>query len=369
MTSVTFPTNIGGDGSTVSDDDNASTGLRNGGWRTRFVPCFTNQVAIATTLTDRLLTLSDTSASSVAIGLGAKSFTTAKFYNFAVGQFVVIASTASPTNYMFGQVTAYNSGTGALSVTVTITAGSGTIASWTISVASPAKVTTGSALLKGDGSGGFASASAGTDYVAPGGALGTPSSGTLTNCTFPTLNQNTTGTASNITAYTINQNLGTANSPSFSRVLIGNGSASSPSLAFSSDGAQDTGLYWGGDGYTYFTNNASKSGEIQPGGNLVMIGNVTAYSDARLKTDIEKIPDALKKVNALNGYTFNRIDQEGPRQTGVIAQEVLEVLPEAVIATEEHLSVAYGNMVGLLIEAVKELSQELADLKAKIGEK
>ena len=128
-------------------------------------------------------------------------------------------------------------------------------------------------------------------------------------------------------------------------------------------------MYWGGDGYTYFTNNASKSGEIQPGGNLVMIGNVTAYSDARLKTDIEKIPDALKKVNALNGYTFNRIDQEGPRQTGVIAQEVLEVLPEAVIATEEHLSVAYGNMVGLLIEAVKELSQELADLKAKIGEK
>jgi hypothetical protein len=45
--SVTFSTEIGGDGSTVTDDDNATTGLRDGGWRTRFVPCFTNQVSIA----------------------------------------------------------------------------------------------------------------------------------------------------------------------------------------------------------------------------------------------------------------------------------------------------------------------------------
>lgn len=56
--------------------------------------------------------------------------------------------------------------------------------------------------------------------VTNGGALGTPASGTLTNCTFPTLNQNTTGTASNITAYTINQSVGTGNSPSFVDVTI-----------------------------------------------------------------------------------------------------------------------------------------------------
>lgn len=54
-------------------------------------------------------------------------------------------------------------------------------------------------------------AQAAGSYVTVGGALGTPTSGTLTNCTFPTLNQNTTGTASNITAYTVNQNVGTAN--------------------------------------------------------------------------------------------------------------------------------------------------------------
>lgn len=59
-----------------------------------------------------------------------------------------------------------------------------------------------------------------TGYVTTGGALGTPSSGNLANCTFPTLNQSTTGTASNITAYTINQSVGTTNSPSFVDVTI-----------------------------------------------------------------------------------------------------------------------------------------------------
>ncbi len=54
-------------------------------------------------------------------------------------------------------------------------------------------------LVKGNGTTAFTAAVAGTDYVAPGGALGTPSSGTLTNCTFPTLNQNTTGSAATLT--------------------------------------------------------------------------------------------------------------------------------------------------------------------------
>ena len=47
MSSVTFSTGVGGDGSTVTDDNNATTGLREGGWKTRFVPCFTQQVAVA----------------------------------------------------------------------------------------------------------------------------------------------------------------------------------------------------------------------------------------------------------------------------------------------------------------------------------
>jgi len=68
--SVTFSTGIGGDGSTVTDDDNATTGLRDGGWRTRFVPCFTNQVSIANYVVTQA---NAASASATAAGLSATS--------------------------------------------------------------------------------------------------------------------------------------------------------------------------------------------------------------------------------------------------------------------------------------------------------
>lgn len=99
-------------------------------------------------------------------------------------------------------------------------------------------------------------------------------------------------------------------------------------------------------------------------GNLTALGNVTAYSDIRLKDNIEKIDDALSKVNLLGGYTFDRTDVDTPRQTGVIAQEVQAVLPEAVTETDEGtLTVAHGNMMGLMIEAIKELKAEIDELK------
>ena len=115
------------------------------------------------------------------------------------------------------------------------------------------------------------------------------------------------------------------------------------------------------------------------GTNIWTSGNVTAYSDIRVKTNIEHIPNALDKVCKLNGYTFDRTDfvvdeitgiMPNTRQTGVIAQEVLEILPEAVTGTEEgHYSVAYGNMVGLLIESIKELKGEVDDLKKQLEAK
>ncbi|MGL5075978.1 MAG: tail fiber domain-containing protein, partial [Waterburya sp.] len=99
-------------------------------------------------------------------------------------------------------------------------------------------------------------------------------------------------------------------------------------------------------------------------------GNVIAYSDAKLKKDLEIIPDALEKIDALNGYTYTRIDT-GEKQTGVVAQEVQAVLPEAVTKTktaddEEILGVAYGNMAGLFIEAIKELKKEIKSLKLEV---
>ena len=102
-------------------------------------------------------------------------------------------------------------------------------------------------------------------------------------------------------------------------------------------------------------------------------GNVTAYSDIKLKENIEVIPNALDKVNQIRGVTFTRNDQENKdvRHAGVIAQEVEKVLPEVVGYDENKdiKTVSYGNMVGLLIEAVKELKQEVDDLKAQLKEK
>ena len=111
--------------------------------------------------------------------------------------------------------------------------------------------------------------------------------------------------------------------------------------------------------------NGTQRISLDTSGNLVASGDVTASSDRRLKTDIKRIEGALNKVRTLGGYTFTKNDNPS---TGLIAQEVLEVLPEAVHGTEEtYYSIAYGNMIGILVEAIKELSDEVKELKEKIG--
>ena len=102
--------------------------------------------------------------------------------------------------------------------------------------------------------------------------------------------------------------------------------------------------------------------------------NVTAYSDVRLKYDIQNIGGALKMVRKMRGVFFKRTDEKsGKRHVGVIAQEMREVLPEVVqenrdTADAENvtLSVAYGNIAGVLIEAVKELAADVEKLKRGI---
>ena len=73
------------------------------------------------------------------------------------------------------------------------------------------------------------------------------------------------------------------------------------------------------------------------------------------------------KVMFLSGYTFKRKDT-GEVQAGVIAQEVAQVLPEVVSEAEDGtLTVAYGNMVGLLIEAIKEQQAQIVELKETVN--
>lgn len=92
-------------------------------------------------------------------------------------------------------------------------------------------------------------------------------------------------------------------------------------------------------------------------------GNVGAYSDERLKTNIRTVDNALDKVSSMRGVYF---DRDGIASVGVIAQEIAKVLPEVVPEVKndgDYLSVSYGNIIGVLIEAIKELKAEVEKLK------
>jgi hypothetical protein len=86
---------------------------------------------------------------------------------------------------------------------------------------------------------------------------------------------------------------------------------------------------------------------------------VTATSDERLKSDIKTIDNALEKVMNMRGVSFTKQAEKG---IGVIAQEVEKIIPE-VVHDGEYKSVAYGNMVGVLIEAIKEQQKQIDELK------
>ena len=156
---------------------------------------------------------------------------------------------------------------------------------------------------------------------------------------------------------------------------------------FMHDGSTGTGIYndannqWlfnsthGGNSYMYsngtYRVQATGSG-CSINGALTASGNVTAYSDARLKTNVKTIDNALDIVDQLRGVSFDW-KESGKHSIGVIAQEVEKVLPELVTKsasvdpeTKEESdikSVDYGKMVGVLINAIKELKAEVEELK------
>ena len=99
-------------------------------------------------------------------------------------------------------------------------------------------------------------------------------------------------------------------------------------------------------------------------GSFTATGDVTAYSDKRLKRNIETITNAVDTVSKLRGVNY---EKDGRNSTGVIAQEIEEVLPQVVHTDADGMkSVAYGNIVGILIEAIKEQQKEIEELKKKL---
>jgi hypothetical protein len=105
-------------------------------------------------------------------------------------------------------------------------------------------------------------------------------------------------------------------------------------------------------------------------GNAIATGDVTAYSDRRVKENIITIEKPLDKVLSLRGVYYNRIDSDDKqRKVGVIAQETLEVLPEVVGQdTDGMYNVAYGNITAVLIEAIKEQQTQIEELKKLVNE-
>ena len=108
--------------------------------------------------------------------------------------------------------------------------------------------------------------------------------------------------------------------------------------------------------------------QLDMSGNMTVAGDVTAFSDARVKTNVQTIENALDKTLALRGVSYNRTDSDDTRtKIGVIAQETLEVLPEVVNQDNSGMyNVSYGNMTALLIEAIKEQQAQIEDLKLEV---
>ena len=118
---------------------------------------------------------------------------------------------------------------------------------------------------------------------------------------------------------------------------------------------------------TYIQSGSTNKFTFASNGDFTATGNVGAYSDMALKEDIYQIENALEKVNKLRGVHFTR-KSNNSKEIGVVANEVEKVVPELVDEHEDKelgkiKTMKYANTVGLLIEAVKDLSKQVEELK------
>lgn len=114
-------------------------------------------------------------------------------------------------------------------------------------------------------------------------------------------------------------------------------------------------------------------------GTIYTSGDIIAFSDERAKSNLEVISEPLSKVRQLTGYTYDMTETTSDttkltsKYTGLIAQEVMQVLPEAVHKdTDGKLSIAYGNIMGLVVEAIKAIDdkykEEIQTLKNQMAQ-
>lgn len=119
-----------------------------------------------------------------------------------------------------------------------------------------------------------------------------------------------------------------------------------------------------GDAFDWRLRINRASGDLFTKGAINATGDIQGLSDESVKDNVRQITGALDKIEALLGVMYERNDQDGKASTGLIAQNVKLVMPEVVGQREDgKLTVAYGNLMGLVVEAIKELRAEVNALK------
>ena len=149
------------------------------------------------------------------------------------------------------------------------------------------------------------------------------------------------------------------------------------------DSTSDYNLYFRMTGGTnrgfVFQNSGTEKAQIDGGGNIFAVGDITAFvSDERLKTRVDTIDNAVEKVCSLNGFIYKFNDtakalgyDTEKRQVGLSAQEVEKVLPEVIKPApvdNTYKTLDYAKIVPLLVEAIKEQQGQIEDLQKKLEE-
>jgi hypothetical protein len=168
------------------------------------------------------------------------------------------------------------------------------------------------------------------------------------------------GTAGTISADTIGFHFGTATAAASTLQVIGNNYTLSL-------GSMRSPLFYDSDNTGYYLDASSTGTSLNVAGSIIAAGNVTAYSDIRIKANVETIAGALGKLDQIRGVTYTRtdLDDKQQRYAGVIAQEIEAVLPEAVRDLGNIKAIDYNATIALLIEAVKELTLKVKTLEEK----
>jgi len=109
-----------------------------------------------------------------------------------------------------------------------------------------------------------------------------------------------------------------------------------------------------------------KAASVSTSGNIHAAGEIASQSDERLKSNIKIISGAVDKVKNLKGITFTFKADDRP-STGLLAQDVQNVMPEAITQNGDYLYVSYGNLLGLIVEAIKEIDQKITSKNCVCG--